>query len=146
MHRWTPPLPPTAPQPWQSRAQILKSHLDSLPPDELMRVRPDYWTLRFGPSSVVYHGKALHPSNYDPNQPRVPAGNPEGGQWIAALMDKIGDIISYAKRFNIAASPGAYQRCLNLCYRLLERPQSPGSDRNTWDFHKCMNACLGRNL
>ena len=25
--------------------------------------------------------KALHPSHYDPNQPRVPAGNPDGGQW-----------------------------------------------------------------
>ncbi len=37
-----------------------------------------------------------------------------------------------------------YQRCLERCYPLLERWQSPGSDRNTWDFHKCMNACMGR--
>lgn len=25
--------------------------------------------------------KALHPSNFDPSQQRVPAGNPDGGQW-----------------------------------------------------------------
>ncbi|MFY9734041.1 MAG: hypothetical protein WAL02_02735 [Rhodoplanes sp.] len=25
--------------------------------------------------------KALHPSHFDPSQPRVPAGNPDGGQW-----------------------------------------------------------------
>jgi hypothetical protein len=32
--------------------------------------------------------KALHPHNYNPDQPRVPAGNPDGGQWtrIAATM------------------------------------------------------------
>ncbi len=27
--------------------------------------------------------KALHPSHYDPNQPRVPAGHPDGGQWTS---------------------------------------------------------------
>jgi hypothetical protein len=27
--------------------------------------------------------KARHPSHFDPNQPRVPAGNSDGGQWTA---------------------------------------------------------------
>jgi hypothetical protein len=33
--------------------------------------------------------KALHPSHYDPAQPRVPAGNPDGGRWTRlAASDK----------------------------------------------------------
>jgi hypothetical protein len=31
-----------------------------------------------------------------------------------------------------------------LCYPILGRFQIPGSDRNTWDFQKCMNACMGK--
>jgi len=44
-----------------------------------------------------------------------------------------------------ASGPGQsqYQRCLDRCYPLLERRQLPGSDRNTWDFHKCMRKCMG---
>ena len=47
--------------------------------------------------------------------------------------------------------------CLDLCYPLLERPQHPAScggqsfglskvpsDRNEWDFHRWINACLQR--
>lgn len=84
---------------------------------------------------------------YDPDQPRVPAGSEDGGQWTNAQEgDEVQQIVEMAKRLDLAARPDAYQRCLDLCYRLLERPLSPGSDRNTWDFHKCMNACLGRNL
>jgi hypothetical protein len=33
---------------------------------------------------------------------------------------------------------------MSLCSPVLERFQQPGSDRNQWDFHKCMNVCLGR--
>lgn len=104
---------------------------------------------------------------YRPDQPRVPAGNPDGGQWTSEAgsgadgtvdVDVTGsteeqpsrsnpqDIIARARRLNIAARSDAYQRCLDLCYPLLERPQRSGSDRNQWDFHKCMNACLRRNL
>jgi hypothetical protein len=92
---------------------------------------------------------------FNPDQPRVPAGNPEGGQWTSdgnsgggsgGGDSDVATIIDKAKRLNLATSPAAYQKCLDLCYRLLERPQRPGSDLNTWDFHKCMNACLKRNL
>jgi len=59
---------------------------------------------------------------------------------------EVQSIIDTAQQLNVAAGPDAYQKCLDLCYPLLERFQPPGSDRSTWDFHKCMNACLGRNL
>jgi len=102
-------------------------------------------------------------TKYDPDQPRVPAGNPDGGQWtdagaggsggssgsVSSSTVGSGDvrkIIAFAARKRVAGSPLNYQRCLDLCYPLLERPQHPSSDRNTWDFHKCMNACLQRNL
>jgi hypothetical protein len=35
------------------------------------------------------------------------------------------------------------EQCRDRCWRILERPlPSPGSDLNTWDFHKCVNECL----
>ena len=98
-------------------------------------------------------------AGFDPNQPRVPAGSPDGGQWAGggeiggtsagsspASGSTLEKIVSLARRITAAGSPLDYQRCLNLCYPLLERRQRPGSDRNTWDFHKCMNARLGLNL
>ncbi len=75
-----------------------------------------------------------HLEKFDPNQPRVPAGNPDGGQWTSGTTGDVQSIAATAKRLNLAASPDAYQRCLDLCYPLLERHQSPGSDRNLGIF------------
>jgi len=102
-------------------------------------------------------------AKFDPNQPRVPAGDPDGGQWTDAgggtaessaesnqsttsSSADVTGIIAFARRQRLAGNPLNYQRCLDLCYPLLERRQRAGSDRNTWDFHRCMNACLQRNL
>lgn len=126
---------------------ILQEHLDSLSPDELREPGPAYYWVKYGfPARQRECAR-----KYDPEQPRVPAGNPDGGQWTSgdAASEEGTDvqrIVEMAKRLNLAAGPDAYQRCLDLCCPVLERRQSPGSDRNTWDFHKCMNACLGRNL
>ena len=91
---------------------------------------------------------------FDPDQPRVEAGNPDGGQWTsgdggssntAPTVDPVDtdSIVAQAKRI-AATDPNRYEECLNLCVPILERFQPPGSDRNQWDFHKCMNRCLGR--
>lgn len=32
---------------------------------------------------MIRHARALRSAKYDPNQPRVPAGNPDGGQWTS---------------------------------------------------------------
>jgi hypothetical protein len=77
-------------------------------------------------------------------RPKDSAGNASGQQ--AKTGSDVRSIIATAKQLNLAARPDAYQRCLDLCYPLLERRQPPGSDFNTFDFHKCMNACLARNL
>ena len=66
---------------WQSRAEILKAHLDSLSPDELRSRRPDYYWLRFGHDA--WKRRQTLTEKVDPNQPRVPAGNPDGGQWTS---------------------------------------------------------------
>jgi hypothetical protein len=71
------PIPP--PQRWQSREEILKEHLDSLSRDELLRVRPDYYPRRFNYLCL----EPDYARKYDPNQPRVPAGNSDGGQWTS---------------------------------------------------------------
>ena len=81
MIRWPPEIPAPISQRWQSREKILKAYLDSLTPYELLRVRPDYWALRFGPGAV--RREHARKANFNSNQPRVPAGNPDGGQWTS---------------------------------------------------------------
>jgi hypothetical protein len=74
--------------------------------------------------------KALK-AGFNPNQPRVPAGSgEESGRWT------------------LAARSTAKDRCIELCYRLLERPEPPGTSLiNYWDFQKCLNKCMGvKNL
>jgi len=89
----------------------------------------------------------------------APAGNREGGQWTSG--DAGGDARQQSaagRRAGVGVQPflekakqlaasgeSAYQRCSDLCYPLLERFQLPGSDRNTFDFFKGLNACLGKN-
>jgi hypothetical protein len=101
-------------------------------------------------------------AKYDPNQPRVPAGSSEGGRWTdagitggieladggggdepaAGAAPSVEKILALAPR--LAATRASMNRCIDLCYRLLERFQPPGSDRNEFDFRRCLNACLGR--
>jgi hypothetical protein len=87
----------------------------------------------------------LRKAGFNPDEPRVPAGNPDGGQWTSGAASDVQSIIATARRLDVAVRPDVYEECLDLCYPLLERFQPAGSDRNTWDFHKCMNACLARN-
>jgi hypothetical protein len=66
------------------------------------------------------------------------------GRWTAGASSDVRHILDIAKRMRLSGTRSNYNKCLDLCYPILERFQPPGSDRNTWDFYKCMNACLGR--
>ncbi len=77
---------------------------------------------------------------------RMPAPSRLTSRWTSDSANDVDEIIARAGQLRLAASPSGYQKCLDLCYRLLERPQTAGSDRNLWDFHKCMNACLARGF
>jgi hypothetical protein len=92
MIRWTPTTPPLAPRRWQSRAEILKAHLESLSPLELLRVRPDLYALtwgwdfenkRYASGRLALYEEMERRAGFNLNQPRVPAGNPDGGQWTS---------------------------------------------------------------
>lgn len=106
---------------------------------------------------------AIHRSQlalmYNQDQPRAPAGQSNGGRWVSGSETQTTDvdsgsesrkadvtrIINIAYRLRIAGKPAGFEECLNLCYSLLERKQPMGSDRNYWDFQKCMNHCLKTN-
>ena len=88
---------------------------------------------------------------FDPDQPRDEHGrwtgagdSEEGGGVGGEAPATVASVLAQAGRLNLAARSDAYEACLDLCYPLLERFQRPGSDKNTWDFHKCMNICLGK--
>jgi hypothetical protein len=78
----------------------------------------------------------------------VPAGSREGGQWTGDGGDNgesadVKEILAKAKQ--LAASNASVGKCVDACMHLLERPRIGGSDRNEFDFRKCLNACLGIN-
>lgn len=66
---------PRTPQEWQLRAKAIQTRLEGLSIDELMRG---------GRTGEPPHpGVGSHGHRYDPNQPRVPAGHQDGGQWTS---------------------------------------------------------------
>ena len=67
---------PGTPQELQLRAQAIQARLDGLSIDELMRGG------RAGEPPHLGVGDP-HGRGYDHNQPRVPAGHPDGGQWTS---------------------------------------------------------------
>ena len=112
---------------------------------EVVQMRRDFVALRDAWKSAVgeYYAR-----KFDSDQPRVPAGSSEGGRWTRDRNESgeavdVHDILERAKV--LAASHAAMGRCVDLCLPLLNRFQAPGSDRNQFDFRKCLNACLGLN-
>jgi hypothetical protein len=73
MKRWVSNLPIPPVQKWQSRAEILREHNEQLERSQLLRFK----------SSLERIRREIFARKYDPNQPRVPAGNPDGGQWTS---------------------------------------------------------------
>jgi hypothetical protein len=72
-HPFDPPRNLT-PEQWKARARAIQARLEGLSIDELMRGD------RIGePPHLGAQGP--HRNSYDPNQPRVPSGHPDGGQW-----------------------------------------------------------------
>ena len=84
-------------------------------------------------------------AGYNPGQPRRRDGTPQSGWWSSnRYFDDTDKIVAAAQRFRLAAFSERYSSCVDLCYPLLERRQPVGSDFNLWDYHKCLNRCLGR--
>ncbi|MBX9777866.1 MAG: hypothetical protein K2Y71_26095 [Xanthobacteraceae bacterium] len=62
------------PEQWRIRGEAIQAELDGLSVDELLRGERNSRS-----SHLAVSG--LRRSGYDPNQPRVPEGHPDGGQW-----------------------------------------------------------------
>jgi hypothetical protein len=75
------------PDEWRARARIIESQLEGLTIAEL---------LRGGRAEAAKHGElsGRDGHGYDPNQPRVPAGHPDGGQWVDQGSSNAGDRIN----------------------------------------------------
>jgi hypothetical protein len=76
---WSPKIPPR-PQRWQSRAEFLNSHREGQFAAELRSLTQAHYALRreWEATKREYYARK---AGFNPNQPRVPAGNPDGGQW-----------------------------------------------------------------
>lgn len=128
-----------------SRYEI-NQHQRFLRPDARRWMRPD--AVRYLDLSRRNVPEAF---KYDEDQPRDDRGrwtDVGGGQDTdEARSDEtlVQDILAKAENLILAGNPADYKKCLDLCYPVLERFSPRWSDRNTWDFHKCMNACLGLN-
>src|SRR5262245_49819839 len=62
------------PEQWKARADVIRARLEGLSIDELMR-----GSHGAGAPHGGAHGQRR--GGFDPNQPRVPAGHSDGGQW-----------------------------------------------------------------
>ena len=80
---------------------------------ELPRLRWLFAALRFE-HSMLRHARALRSVKFDPNQPRVPAGNSGGGQWTSGQGDN-GSLFSEGSAAR-RTSPGLEAQC-DLQYR-----------------------------
>lgn len=102
--------------------------------------------LRFEQFSRVFDRK------YDPDQSRIPAGEPGAGRWTdgngsvgseESSAASVEGILAMAPR--LAASGASMNRCVALCSPLLEAIQPRNTTNiNYWNFVKCLNACLGK--
>jgi hypothetical protein len=93
MSRW-PPESTFSPRSWRAQTETLHlPELEAGASDEASQARIQ--RLLSGAQTALRHALALrqmqalhrialHQSHFNPNQPRVPAGNPDGGQWTAA--------------------------------------------------------------
>lgn len=108
-------------------------------------------------------------TRYSPDQPRAPAGSPEGGQWtsgggsasstgsgpsdlqrivgaVVSALDPISSEVSelpQAIQELVAQSAGYCRRIKNLCIAECSDTALPTSDFGA-SFFKCVNACLER--
>jgi hypothetical protein len=57
---------------------------------ELAQIKSDFAALRFQ-IALAKRARAQCKANFNPDQPRVPAGNPDGGQWTYGDEASIGD-------------------------------------------------------
>ena len=103
-----------------------------------------YEANRLGVETFAAFRRFVLAHKFSENQPRDERGRWAAGGHQETGSDTIDAIVERADKLDLANSSNAYQTCLDLCYPLLERFQLPGSDKNTWDFHKCMNLCLGK--
>lgn len=128
-------------------------------PDAHRFIRPD-WRHFVRPGYERDFPFELYERKYSPDQPRDYHGRwtSEGGEADSKPTPSSADgdattgrdngadveeLLAEAKQI-VAAGGANYDYCVNKCFHLLERFQPLGSDRNQWDFHKCLNACLGR--
>jgi hypothetical protein len=70
------------PEQWRIRGDAIRARLQGLSIDELMRGGRNVGSSDLSVNGFVRHG-------YDPNQPRVPAGHRDGGQWTNTFQ--VGD-------------------------------------------------------
>lgn len=64
------------PEQWRIRGEAIQAKLQGLSIDELLRGGHNARSSNAAVSGLRKHG-------YDPNQPRVPTGHPDGGQWTS---------------------------------------------------------------
>jgi len=100
------PTRPSKPERWRPREEILKEYWDSLSPDELRDVRPAYYWLKFGYKAWQ---REQAKANFNPDQPRVSAGNPDGGQWRSESGSQATDFSAVRRSNRIAID---YSRAL----------------------------------
>lgn len=99
---------------------------------ELTEYRLALARLRFETELLIFSfggHKALHPSHYNPDQPRVPAGNPDGGQWtrvavLGRLIKIVAGLSGVASKVPVGRLEAATRRASQMLNRVRELDRS----------------------
>ena len=89
---------------------------------EVLQMRRELAALRADLDRTV---RDYYARKFSPDQPRVPAGSREGGQWTGDGGDNgetadVKEILAKAKQ--LAASHASVGKCVDACRHLLEKP------------------------
>jgi hypothetical protein len=104
-----------------------------------------------GRNSTIYAGRvyAIPAADGDASADDTALGQHLLGQEDAEAEDaspRVPQLTAYANPAVggtiLARGTSKKDECIRQCTPLLERYQPPGSDRNRWDFHKCVNQCM----
>jgi hypothetical protein len=135
MSRWSPEQT-FSPRSWRAPTETLHSpELEAEASDDVSQARIQ--RLLSGSQAALRHALALrhinalhrialHRTHFNPNQPRVPAGNSDGGQWTAA-GGGLGTRLAAADK----PRPGRFALALEVIKRLIEAYRS---ENGLWDL------------
>jgi hypothetical protein len=138
---------------------MIRFYLVARSKDGLSEAKPitlERATMGFAPlnPSGLRYGPAGYARKYDPNQPRVPAGNPDGGQWTSGGSGENAgrpttnplESFAAARRRGRSMAYCLRQLAIDNLYCATREPASVRAACRSQAMERCPNCIVGRPI